>query len=149
MKSLKEEYFDESEFGSVSATDLDVSQSWDKSDNPEDWVFVRARTQSRDVMLYEDGIYRVRRTQISDPITKDIEVLSLDEILDRMPRTLRQNKVVPSPSGEYITVAKVTSTEQSDGTIAIDTISQTKTIPVEFVKETLSYDKVVVELLNV
>lgn len=149
MKSLKDEYFDEPEFGSVSLSDLDADGSWDKSDDPEEWTFVRARTQSRDVMLYNEGIYRVLLSKSDSPLTEDVEVLSTDEVLDRMPRQLRENKVVPSPSGEYITVVEVRGNEQSDGTIELDTIGRTTTIPVEFVKEALSYDEVVVELLDV
>jgi len=149
MKSLQDEFFDEPEFGSVSLDELDVDGSWDKSDDPEDWTSVRARTQSRNVMLYNEGIYKVIRSKTAKPLTEDVDVMSEDEILDKMPRTLKENHVVPSPSGEYITVIEVTGREQSDGTIELDTTGRTNTIPVEFVKEGLTYDEVVVELLDV
>lgn len=149
MKSLQDEFFDDPEFGSVSLSELDVDGSWEKSDDPEDWQFVRARTQSRDVMLYNEGLYKVIRSNSNSPLTDEVvETVSVDEILDRMPKRQRENNVVPSPSGDYITVIEVRASENSDGTIDVETSGRTSTIPVEFVKETVSYDEVVVELLD-
>lgn len=149
MKSLQEEFFDDPEFGNVSLSDLDVDGSWDKSDNPEDWQYVRARTQSRDVMLYNEGLYKVIRSQSSSPLTDEVvETVSIDEVLERMPKRQRENKVVPSPSGDYITVIEVRGSENEDGTIDVTTSGRTSTIPVEFVKDAVTYDEVVVELLD-
>lgn len=149
MKSLQDEFFDEPEFGSVSLSDLDVDGSLSTSDDPEDWQYVRARTQSRDVMLYNEGLYKVMMSNSNAPLTDEVvETMSVDEVLERMPKRQRENKVVPSPSGDYITVIEVRASENEDGTIEVETSGRTSTIPVEFVKETVTYDEVVVELLD-
>lgn len=150
MKSLEEEFFDEPEFGSVSLNDLDVKASWDSTENPKEWCFVYARTMTRDTPFYNEKIYRVRRSFTGDPLVENggVGTMTEDEIIDKMPRKAAQNYVVPSPRGEYITVVEVRANEQEDGTIELDTITGTKTIPVEFVKRKMSYDEVVVELLN-
>lgn len=149
MKSLQDEFFDEPEFGSVSLADLDVDGSLSTPDDPEDWQYVQARTQSRDVMLYNEGLYKVLRSSSNAPLTDEVvETISIDEVLERMPKQQRENKVVPSPSGDYITVIEVFARENEDGTIKVETSGRTSTIPVEFVKETVTYDEVVVELLE-
>jgi len=148
MESLREKFFDEPDFGSVSISDLNVENSMTKSSPPEEWTFVRARTQTRDVLLYSEGIYKVIYTKQSSPLTTEsVETVSVDEIVERMPKSERENKVVPSPSGEYITVAEIHKTENEDGTIGLGT-TRTSTIPVEFVKEQLTYDEVIVELID-
>lgn len=149
MRSLQDEFFDDPKFGNVSASDITVDNSFHSADDPEDWVFVRARTQSRDVMLYNEGIYRVLRCKSASPLTEEpVETVSEEEVLDRMPRQYRENMVVPSPSGGYLSVKEVTASENGDGTISVKTKGRTEKIPVEFVIEILTYDEVVVELLD-
>lgn len=150
MESLKDLFFDEPEFGSVSVSDMNVERSWDNSEDPQEWELVRARVQNRDVMLYNEGIYKVYKYESCEPLVEEpVETLTESEILDRMPKNLRDRYVVPSPSGEYITVVEVVSRENEDGTIRLETKGQTRTIPVEFVKERLTYDEVIVELIDV
>lgn len=149
MDSLQDEFFDEPEFGSVKLDDIDADGSWDNSDDESEWTYVRARTQSRNVMLYNEGIYRVYRTKSTDPLTDEVvERVTLDEILERMPRSERENHVVPSPSGGYLTVVEVLPRENNDGTVYLTTTGRTSTIPVEFVKETLTYDEAFLELCD-
>lgn len=149
MRSLEEEYFDDDEFGSVSLDDLDIGRGFDKSDDPEDWTYVRARTQSRGVLIVNDGIYRVYKSTSTRPLVESgTEALDESDMEERIPSRLWDNKVVPSPSGEYLTVIEVTSRENDDGTIRLETTGRTSKIPVEFVREQLTYDEVVVDFLD-
>lgn len=149
MESLNDIFFDEPEFGSVSITELDADGSWDSTDDESEWTYVRARTQSRTGMMYTDGIFRVYRTKTAKPLTEEVvEAVPIDEIPERMPRSERENNVVPSPSGEYLTVVEVKPREHDDGTVSLRTAGRTETIPSEFIKESLTYDEAFVELCD-
>ena len=149
MEDMDDLFFSDPELRSVTLDELDVSKSWDSSDDPASWEFVRARTGSRDTLLYNEDIYRVCKCTTSKPLTDNVDVLTESEILDKMPRNLRDQYVVPSPSGEYLTVGELTVVEKDDGTIRLKKSATTHTIPVEYVKERLSYDEVIVELIDV
>lgn len=148
MRTLTDEFFDEEELGTKTLNSLDVPKSWDKSTNPKDWSYVYARSQTRDAPLYTDSYFRVLRSQNEDPLTDSVETMTVEEILERMPTKLKENYVVPSPSGGYLTMVEVRGKEMEDGTITIEKFGQPVTIPVELVYRQLTYDEIVVELLD-
>ena len=145
MRSLQEEFFSDPKLGNHRLTDVGVSSGFG-SDEPEKWVYVRARTSSRDAPLYSEGIYRVLSTTDGDPLEPGVS--TTDDILDEMPRGPRRRMAVPSPHGEYLSVVEVRPDEQGDGTVEPRTGGQSSVIPVEYVIEPLTYDEVVVELID-
>lgn len=148
MQTLLEAFgITEDKFQNIKVKDLDCTREFDTSDDPKDWCLVRARSQDRSAPIYTDGLFKVLRCEKYDSLTEDVEVLDVDQILDRMPTKLEKNKVIPSPSGEYIDIIQIYGSENADGTINLKTKSRSQTIPVELVIEPVTYDKAVVELL--
>lgn len=150
MKTLAEIFgFDSPKFDTVTLSKLNCSREFDTTDDPEKWQIVRARSQSRDAPLYTDGLHKVVRCRNTDPLSESVQTLSKDEIIDRMPTELAKNNVIPSQRGEYVDIIEIYGSENSDGTIQLNTRSRTQYIPIELVIETVTYDEAVVELLDV
>lgn len=149
MKSLDEEFFDDPELRTVRLDDLGDVKSYN-DDDPQNWTFVEARDQDRGVQIYSEGIYKVIRTKDVTPLVQQgVEKLFESDIEERMPTRLWNNRVVPSPSGEYITIQEVSANKNPDGTIReLKTVGDRQTIPVEFVKNVVSYDEVILDLLD-
>lgn len=147
MKNLREEYFSESHLDNHSLEDIgkpDMTES-----DPENWVYVRARVSIRSSGLYSESICRVLRRKNAQPLVDDgIERMTVDEVVDEMPRGPREQYALPSIKGGYLSVVEVKPDEQSDGTIIPQTRGRSTTIPVEYVIEPLSYDEVVTELVD-
>ena len=149
MQTLAEEFgFDGTKFRNITVANLDCDTSFDKSSDPQDWCLVRARSQSRSAPLYTEGLFKVLKCETHDSLTDDTMVLDVTEVLKRMPQDLKANDVIPSPCGEYVTIIEIYGSENSDGTISLETKSTTQTIPVELVMESVTYDEAVVELLD-
>lgn len=149
MKLLTEEFFNDEKFQTITLDNIDSNSSWDTTDNPENWTYVYARSQTTAAPLYTESIFKVHKHKNTTPLTDELsEIMTIEEIYDKMPRTLQQSNTIPSPSGEYITISKIISHTNNDGTITLKTNSNPTTIPVELVINTLSYDKVVTKLIN-
>jgi len=156
-KTLSEVLYDDENLGNYSLSDICSGKiSYDIGDEPEKWCFVRAQTGDRGVMIKSRGVYVVLRTKKYDRLIENLDTegketnhFKMSEIVDAMPRKERRSKVAPSIKGEYLTVKEVQGYENSDGRIDIQKSSGfTSDIPVEYVIEPLSYDEVVVELID-
>lgn len=141
MQSLQDEFFSDSELGTVQLADLDFDESNRDTDDPEEWRYVRARTGTRDTLLYSTGIYKVLSVTSDDPIPEDfVESATEDEVLAEMPLKMKRSMAVPSPSGEYLVLKEATDAGSEK---EIDTIGRVKYIPVEYVIEVLTFEEVV------
>jgi hypothetical protein len=148
VKELYTEYFDESHLDNYSIDDIKKPSTGISSTEPEEWSFVRARTMSRGVGLYSEGLCRVLSVTSGSPLTDSTEVISTDEVLDRMPKGPKERKSVPSLKGDYLTVKEVRPEENEDGTVEPRTKGRTSVIPIEFVIEPLSYDEAISHLID-
>lgn len=156
-KTLSEVLYDDNKLGNYSLSDICSRRiSYDIGDDPEQWCFVRSQTGDRGVMIKSRGIYVVLRTKKYDRLIENLQTddketnhFKTSEIVDAMPRKERRSKVAPSIKGEYLSIKEVQGYEDSDGRISIEKSSGfTSDIPVEYVIEPLSYDEVVVELID-
>lgn len=147
-KNLYEEYFNESHLDNYKMSDIEKPDNGLSSTEPENWSFVHARTMSRGVSLYSEGLYRVLSTTSGKPLTDSTEIINIDEVLDRMPRGPRERKSIPSMKGDYLTVKEVKPRENEDGTVEPYTTGRTSVIPIEFVIEPLSYNEAMTRLID-
>lgn len=135
MKDLRERFYKEDKFDKYTVDEINE--------------FIEARVMSRNVPLYDEGIYKVlEKRSYNSLIDTSVEVLDLDEVLDRMPGNLRKNYVVPSIKGDYLTVIECTLDKTEGGEYEIDTIGRTDVIPIELVINTLSENQAVLELMD-
>lgn len=145
-------YPDDDNLDNVRLSELGDIPSLMEKTPEEEWVFVKARVGQRDSMIGGgEKICRVLSSKVGPPLVEDgTEVMDLDDIIDKMPRTPRKNYSYPSKHGEYVKVKEVIVDEYDNGRIeSIDTsASFSTTIPIEFVYEVLSYDQVIIELLD-
>lgn len=156
-KTLSKVLYDDEKLGSYSLSDICSGKiSYDIGDDPKKWVFVRAQTGDRGVMIKSRGIYVVLRTKKYNRLIENLDTESretnhfkISEIVDSMPLKERQSKVVPSIQGEYLTVKEVQGSEKSNGRVEIQKSSGfASDIPVEYVIEPLTYDEAVLELID-
>lgn len=146
---LQKEYFDDNKLGNVSLKQVPPVESAFADTDPNEWVFVRARTATRDAPLYSEGIYRVLKTLSAPPLVDEgVESLTENEVLERMPDGPESRMAVPSIKGEYLTVKEIKPDETEDGHVYPETYGKTTVIPVEYVIETMNYDEVMVELID-
>lgn len=157
METLSDLLYDEKFLANHSLSDVcDHRISFDIGDEPKDWNYVRARAGVRGNPLFSQGIYVILRTKKYRSLKeelgsdhKDTAHYTSDEIIDAMPRKERRFQVVPSRRGEYMTINEVRAREMEDGRIEVErSAGHSSDIPVEFVIEPLSYDEVVVELIE-
>lgn len=156
-KTLSEVLYDDESLGNYSLSDICSRKiSYDIGDDPEKWCFVRAQTGDRGVMIKSRGIYVVLRTKKYDRLIENLDTegketnhFKTSEIVDAMPRKERRSNVAPSIRGEYLTVKEVLGREDSEGRVKVQKSSGfTSDIPVEYVIEPLTYDEVVLELID-
>lgn len=146
MRELTDEYFDDAALGDYTVADIETPQG---SSDPSDWSYVYARTGTRNSQLFSTGMYRVLSTVRDTPLAQDaVEVVSTDDILDRMPDGPRSRMAVPSLHGQYLTVKEVHPTEHDDGRVEPRTTGRSAVIPIEYVIEPLSYDEVILRLID-
>lgn len=131
--------------------------SYNLSDNPKNWTYVRARTGDRGVPIKSTGTHVVLETKSHKPLIEELERkfdsdtshYKLSQCVEAMPRRMRRNKVQPSVRGEYLTVKEIRGREKENGRIEVVKSSGfSSTIPVEYVIETVTYDEVISKLID-
>lgn len=125
-------------------------------DNPKKWTYVRARTGNRGVPIKSTGMHVVLKTKSHRTLIKELERkfdsetdhYKPEQCEEAMPGKMRKNKVQPSVRGEYLTVKDIEGREKEDGRIEVVKSGRLSRIPVEYVIEPLTYDEVVLELID-
>lgn len=120
------------------------------------WNFVRAQEGDRGAMIKSRDIFVILRTKKYKKLIenlqtekKDTNHFKMSKIVDAMPHKERKQMVMPSIRGEHLTIKKVRGYEDSNGRTNVEKSSGfSSNIPVEYVIEPLTYDEVVVELID-
>jgi hypothetical protein len=156
-KTLSEVLYDD-ELGQYDLESITSEKiSYNLPDEPEKWTYIRARAGDRGVPIKSTGIHVVLETKSHKSLIEELERkfdsdtshYKLSQCVEAMPRRMRRNKVQPSVRGEYLTIKEVRGREKEDGRIEVVKSSGfSSKIPVEYVIEPLTYNKVVSELID-